>query len=193
MSKYGTGESKYCYPGTSVLINHFEVKDDERLAKLDAILTSKRLSELQINPIKGDFSFNHLNKIHYYLFQDIYPFAGVLRSENISKGNFTFAPALHLQESGNQLFSRLQQEIFDQRSKDEICHLLAFYMAEINVLHPFRDGNGRSCREFIRVLALTHGYTLDWTKVDKRKILQASIDSTTRLGPLKKVMSELIE
>ncbi|WP_280770029.1 Fic/DOC family protein [Salipaludibacillus daqingensis] len=193
MSRYGSGKSTYCYDGTGVLINHFDIREEDRLLQLDAILTSQRLSELQIQPVKGNFSFEHLKHIHYYIFQDIYPFAGKLRTENISKGGFSFAPALHLEESGLNLFQRLQAESWNVSSKEDFADLLAFYLAEINVLHPFRDGNGRSCREMIRLIALEQGYNIDWSRVDKEKILKASIASTTRLGPLKKVMYELIE
>jgi len=193
MSRFGTGESKYCYDDTNVLINDFDIREENRLMQLDAILTVQRLSELEIQPITSDFSFEHFKQIHYYLFQDIYPFAGKLRTENISKGGFSFAPVNHLEESSFELFSRIQNQSWNFSKKEDLCDSLAFYMAEINVLHPFRDGNGRSCREMIRLLAVEQGYSLDWSRVDKDKILKASITSTIRLGPLKKVMYELIE
>jgi len=193
MSRHGTGGSKYCYDDTTVLINHFDIREEKRLMQLDAILTAQRLSELEIDAMTGDFSFEHLKQIHYYLFQDIYPFAGKLRTENISKGSFSFSPAYHLEESSFELFSRIQNQSWNFSIKKDLCDCLAFYMAEINVLHPFRDGNGRSCREMIRLLAVGQGYSLDWSRVDKDKILKASIASTIRLGPLKKVMYELLE
>ncbi|SES33924.1 Fic/DOC family protein [Salipaludibacillus aurantiacus] len=192
MSKYGTGESAYCYPGTGVLINHFNIREERQLRQMDAVITSKRLTELELQPVSGDFNLEHLKAIHYYIFQDIYSFAGKLRVENISKGGFTFAPAIHLEESSKKLFTRIQNEVWQNHNHEEMAALLAFYLAEINVLHPFRDGNGRSCREFIRTLALHGGFVLDWARANEKTILKASIASTTRLGPLKKVMNQLI-
>lgn len=189
-SKYGSGRSRYCYDGTDILINHFDIKDKYKLERLETVLTSKRLSELQTDPIQGRFDFGHLCQIHYHIFQDLYPFAGKIRTENIVKDGFVFAQARHLPEVAKQLFTELmhEQQELPGATRKKVVERLTHYMAEINVLHPFREGNGRSCREFIRCLALANGYELDWAKLPKEEILQATIRSTTDPDNLERVI-----
>ena len=89
-SKYGPDDSKYCYPNTDVLINKLDIKDKELLEEADALYSAQRLLELQAEPIKGDFDLQHLKEIHYYIFQDLYDFAGKIREEDIIKGQYSF-------------------------------------------------------------------------------------------------------
>ncbi|WP_147804500.1 Fic/DOC family protein [Alkalicoccus halolimnae] len=193
MSKYGTGESKYCYPGTDVLINHFDIRDEEQLQRFDAMLSSKRLAELALRPLDETFDFAHLRRIHAWIFQDLYPFAGKVREENISKDGFTFAPRKHIEPSALTLFVFLRNEPWHSFSKRKLARKLAHYFAEINVLHPFRDGNGRASREFIRCLAASCGYSLNWADGDKDEILKASIQSVTDPKPLEEVLYRLLK
>ncbi|SDO11076.1 Fic/DOC family protein [Alkalicoccus daliensis] len=192
MSKYGPGPSKYCYPGTEVLRNYFHIKNEEQLQRLDGMLTSKRLAELSLTPLKGAWDFAHLKKIHAWIFQDLYPFAGKVRTENIAKDGFAFAHIKHIEPSAKKIFTSLQSEAWNDLSKEECAEKLAFYLAELNVLHPFRDGNGRAIREFIRSLAGESGFQLDWTKGDKKEILRTSIQSVTDSAPLAEVLEQLL-
>ncbi|KAB2329422.1 Fic/DOC family protein [Bacillus mesophilum] len=189
----GEYQSKYCYPGTEILKNKFNVKDQQVLDTLDAGLTAKRLLDLQKNPIKGSFDMQHLKKIHAYIFQDLYSFAGEIRTENISKG-FPFADVNYLQPAADVIFNQLKKEKhlagLDYKSFSERA---AYYMAEINVLHPFREGNGRSQREFIRTLACRNGYNLDWSKVDKNKALETFIRSKVDHHPLADLIENCLE
>lgn len=83
--------SRYCYSDSDVLINKLNLRDQKQFAGAERKLVTIRLAELYLSPIAGKFDLSHLQAIHHYMFQDIYPFAGQLREEPIAKGNFQFA------------------------------------------------------------------------------------------------------
>jgi cell filamentation protein len=85
MRKQIFNQSRYCYPGTEILINKPELKDQAQLTAFENLVTTRRNAQLGLNPIIGNFDLAHLQEIHYYLFQDVYPFAGKIRTENILK------------------------------------------------------------------------------------------------------------
>lgn len=177
MDKYNT-QSKYCYEGTDILINKFDLKDKKVLENLETTLTYERLTMLYDQPIHGAFGLKHLQKIHKFIFQDIYPFAGELRDEQIQKGNTPFAHPMFLSNYASDIFRQLKS---DKHLKGLEYHgfveKMSYYFAEVNMLHPFREGNGRTQREFFRVLALKNGYELDWSNVDSESMIKASIQS----------------
>lgn len=192
-SRYGSGSSRYCYAGTDVFINHYDIKSDKQLQAMETILSTQRLSELQEKPVKGDFDLRHLQLIHACLFGDLYPFAGEIRTENITKDGFSFAQARFIKEASGSLFEQLMQEDWEQMDQTVLPLKLAYYMSEINVLHPFREGNGRSLREFIRCISLEAGYHLDWSAVPHEKVLQASIESVHDVRKLEEVIEASIK
>ena len=193
MKEYSS-ESKYVYPGTDVLINLPGIRDPEQLERFERTVTAEKLTRLKKNPIQGSFDFKHLQDIHRFLFEDIYPFAGKLRDENIAKDYFSFAPVQFLESSAHELFRQLRQEKYLQGlSVDQFADRAAYYMAEMNVLHPFREGNGRTQREFIRELAQHAGFTLDWSRVDQDKLFQASVRSKVDTRDLAAVIREAIQ
>jgi cell filamentation protein len=167
----------YCYPDSDVLINKLNIRDSKRLHEAEKKLCAFRLLELVENPVKGKFDLKHLAKIHSYLFQDIYTWAGKVRNVDIAKGNM-FCKVEYIQTQAEELFAKLKKEN-DLRNldKDEMAVKLAFYFAEINALHCFREGNGRAQREFIRELALNAGYTIHFDVVSNEEMLEASIES----------------
>lgn len=186
-------QSRNCYPGSNVLINKFEQKDQDKLDLLEVGFTAKRLMDLQKKPLKGNFDLNHLQALHKYIFQDVYKFAGTSRTENIYKDSFRFADARFIESSAEDLFKRLQNENhLTGLTKKEFSERAAFYMAEINVLHPFREGNGRTQREFIRTLAVRNGFELDWSRENKDQVLHASIRSKEDFTDLAKVIDNSI-
>ncbi|MFQ3545961.1 Fic family protein [Halobacillus rhizosphaerae] len=189
-SRYGGGSSRYCYRGTNILINHYDIMDDKQLESMETILATQRLSELQEHPVTGDFDLRHLQRIHEILFKDLYPFAGELRTENITKDGFSFAQASFIKSSADTLFGQLIEEDWEKMSQELLANRLAYYMAELNVLHPFREGNGRSLREYIRCLALEATYELNWAARPKEEVLKASIESVRDFAPLEKVISQ---
>lgn len=118
----------------------------------------------------------HLQKIHRSVFGDIYPWAGKLRHVNISKGN-QFCLAMNLETYADNLFRKLERERYLIGCMESVPHRLAWYLSEINVLHPFREGNGRVQRLFIEYLAAVAGYRVDFSDVSPREMIEASADS----------------
>ena len=185
---YEQRNSNYCYPNSNTLINKLDIKDDKLLQKYEAKITAAKLLALRQKGIIGNFDVEHLNAIHTYLFEDIYSFAGKYRNENIAKGVFRFAEWEYIEPELQRLFKELKNENYlADLSKEELAERLAYYLSELNVLHPYREGNGRTTREFIRELALKNGYNLNLSKVTPQDFLKASIKSiadTTDLANL---------
>ncbi len=185
---YEQKNSNYCYPNSNTLINKLDIKDDKLLQKYEAKITAAKLLALRQKGIIGNFDVEHLNAIHTYLFEDIYSFAGKYRNENIAKGVFRFAEWEYIEPELQRLFKELKNENYlADLSKEELAERLAYYLSELNVLHPYREGNGRTTREFIRELALKNGYNLNLSKVTPQDFLKASIKSiadTTDLANL---------
>ncbi|MCP1311309.1 Fic/DOC family protein [Paenibacillus tyrfis] len=187
-------QSKYCYPGTDALINYAGIRDEEQLKVFESIVTANRLAQLILTPIPGNFDLTHLKSIHQHIFQDVYPFAGKLRTEDIVKDTFRFAPTQFLESSATDLFRDLAEEKFlKDLSMADFAKRASHYMAEINVLHPFREGNGRTQREFIRQLAVNAGYQLNWSRVDKSLVMQASIRSKVDTQDLSDVIGHCLD
>ena len=132
--------------------------------------------------------------IHLFIFGDLYPFAGKFRTENIAKDHFRFAEWEFNEEELNRLTRQLQAEDYlAGLSKEDLAKRLAYYLSELNVLHPFREGNGRTIREFIRQLALRNGYLFNLTKISAQDMLEASIESIIDDSKLAKLIFECLD
>ena len=139
---------------------------------------SLRLLDLHENPISGSFDSDHLRRIHHFLFQDVYAWAGEFRTVPIAKGDPFFARPEHIGSELQKLFHRLAGEQCLRGNDSEVfCDRAAYYLGEINALHPFREGNGRTQREFIRELALEAGYEVAWDLVAQDEMFKASVAS----------------
>lgn len=186
-------DSKYCYPGTDVLINIPGIKEQEELSRYERIVTASRITELGANPIYGNFDLKHMQQIHKYIFQDVYPFAGKIRDVDITKQDTLFCKAPYIQDNAKDIYRGLKDEMFLKGlDADRFADRAAHYMAEVNMLHPFREGNGRVQREFVRGLSLNSGYKLDWNRVDKDSVLDASIKSVHNTKDLANVVRSSI-
>lgn len=150
-----------------VLKNKLNITNSVELAHIEEKITKKKALELFEKGILDTFevgTFKGLSAIHKYLFEDIYDFAGQIRNINIAKGNFRFAPVLYL-------YSAL--ESIDQMSQSTFDEIIEKYV-EMNVAHPFREGNGRSTRIWLdAILKKEIGYVVDWSKVDKNEYFLA--------------------
>lgn len=167
-------DERYCYPHSNVLINKLGIKDAQQLHVAEREITSLRISRAKMNPIKGSFDLKHLQAIHRYLFGDICDWAGEIRWVNIAKGNL-FCAAQYIEAQALELFSRLHKERCLAGVRPEEMPLrLAYYLSEINVLHPFREGNGRTQRLFIEYLAEKNGYMVDFSSVTDTEMVEAS-------------------
>ena len=170
-------QDPYCYPNSRILRNKYNIHDNDELHTAERRLAKYRAEELMHSPIIGEFDFKHLQKIHYYLFQDIYDWAGKVRTVDITKGNL-FCRAFAIETEADRIFKELKSEKYLQDSNTaDFTKRLAYYFAEINALHPFREGNGRTQREFIRQLAFQNNYFLSYAGITQDEMIKASIES----------------
>ena len=150
-----------------MLDNKLGIDSSAELAREEERITKKKAIELFENGILDNLpagKFSTLQAIHKYLFEDIYNFAGSIRTVNVAKGNFRFAPVMYL-ETALENIDRMPQSNFDE--------IIEKYV-EMNIAHPFREGNGRSTRIWLdHILKTMIGRVVDWSKVDKEDYLLA--------------------
>ena len=162
--------------------NKLDIIDAQDFAHEEERLTKKRALELYDNKILDNFeagTFAGLKAIHGHLFQDVYDFAGQMRNVNIAKGNFRFAPVLYL-DSALKSIDTMPQDTFD--------HIIEKYV-EMNVAHPFREGNGRSTRIWLNaILKKELDMVIDWRQVDKEDYLFAMEHSVVRDKEIKALL-----
>lgn len=169
-------QSVYCYPQSDTYKNFYNIQDLDKLHALEADLTSVRLTELLSGALNGKFGTTHLRNIHKYIFQDLYPFAGKIRAEDIWKGDTFFCQTIYIEANLDRVLNALKDENhLKNYDHEKTISRLAFYLSELNLIHPFREGNGRAIREFIRQLASKNGYIIDWYKLDPKTMLTATI------------------
>ena len=154
-------------------------REEERISKIKAIelFETGYLDSLEAG------KFESLSKIHKYLFNDIYPFAGEVRKENIAKGNFRFAPVMYLKASLEHIDS-MPQSNFDE---------IVDKYVEMNIAHPFREGNGRSTRIWLDlILKKEINKVVDWSKVDKEDYLLAMERSPVKTVEIKELLKNAL-
>jgi len=187
---YAVAGSIYCYPDSSVLKNRFGLRDPAQLKALESDLSAIRQKDLLEHPIHGLFSANHLCRIHRYLFGDIYPFAGHYRREDIMKGTTRFLTCSEIKPKLSSLLAKVRQESYLQgMSFEAFVDRSAYYFAELNYIHPFREGNGRATREFMRQLFDYNGYDVKWNAVSTDDLLMAMEASVFDTAMLKNVLA----
>ena len=173
MSRYDADDT-YCYPGTDVLRNKAEITNAEDLDAYEGELSTLRSIEILENPVAGQFDLAHLQRIHLALFQDVYDWAGKIRTVDISRGNSRFANVRFIESAANDIFNKLARENWLKGlDADTLSKRLAHYLSEINALHPFREGNGRVQRIFISQLSQSAGYQLDYSNLEQEQIYRA--------------------
>lgn len=154
-------------------------REEERISKIKAIelFEKKLINTFEVGTFKG------LKEIHKYLFDEIYEFAGKIRTENISKSNFRFASAMYLKEA-LQKIDKMPQTTFDEIIKKYV---------EMNVAHPFIEGNGRSTRIWLdAILKKELGVVVDWSKIDKSDYLLAMERSPIKDLEIKTLIKEAL-
>ncbi|MBZ7987959.1 Fic/DOC family protein [Campylobacter canadensis] len=162
--------------------NKLGIEDFKELDKASRFYTGIREKELSKTPIKGNFDYTHLKTIHKHIFQDVFSWAGKDRFElnllgPMFKGDSMFCNGQFIPNEANRMFSNLKKQNYFKNCKniDELAKNLAEFMGDLNALHPFREGNGRTQRIFINQLAQNAGYKLDLRLIDKDKMIDASI------------------
>lgn len=169
-----------------ILKNKLGINDKLELAKAEEKITKSKAIELfefgKLNTFEVG-TFEGLSQIHRYLFEDVYEFAGKIRNENISKSNFRFASAMYLEEALMQI-DKMPQSNFDE--------IIEKYI-EMNIAHPFREGNGRSTRIWLdMILKKEIGKVVDWSKVDKEDYLLAMERSPIKSTEIKFLLKEAL-
>lgn len=177
MSQY-SGDDPYLDPASGVLTNRLCITDANTLEQTEAALVATRSYELSRVPLQGQFDLAHLQAIHRYLFGDLYEWAGQLRTIDISKGNNRFAHHPYIAGAAATIFKQpAEEKNLSGLDPAAFSSRAAHYLAELNTLHPFREGNGRAQREFTSHLAHANGYYIAWEHVKPPDLLQASIES----------------
>lgn len=150
---------------SKTLKNKLDITNKKALDNIEYELSALRAFGLAEKPICGNFDLEHLKAVHKYLFQDIYVWAGEIRTINISKDNSLFANPAYIESEMKIIHQRLEKDNFLRNlSKSNFVGKFADLFGDINALHPFREGNGRTIREYMRQLAKTAGYIFDITK-----------------------------
>jgi cell filamentation protein len=193
--KYIDPDYTYTDPRTGVLRNLQNISDSEVLVFVESGAVTKRLNELYQNPIKIK-GIDSLFEIHQHLFQDIYAWAGVKRNVEISKDGKQFFPTSHFDNA----FRYIEQLVtaFKKMPKDDkrkLADKLGEILDNINYLHPFREGNGRAQREFLRLLALEKNLILNLNPPDNKNVYDRYMKGTIEsdMATLTELIFELID
>ena len=164
----------YCYPDSSVLKNELGIKDEKGLDAAEREITSLKIAKLNNEPLDGELDFNYVKRIHKYLFDGIYEWAGEIRQTDISKGNI-FCQHELIEVNAEVLSNELKAEKYLRGlSEEDIIKRLAYYLGDLNTIHPFREGNGRVQRVFIRELASRAGYLINFEGISQEEMIKAS-------------------
>lgn len=175
---YTTVQSIYCYPDSNVLKNKLNIRDAEELKQAEEEFVAVKQLVLLQEPIEGRFTKAHLLRIHRFLFEDVYPFAGNLRREQISKGDTLFYPPDLIDRELRRVFRDIHEKaMLHEKDPRTQVRNLSYVMANLNIIHPFREGNGRCIRELIRCMALEYGLLINWGNADRDLLINAAVAS----------------
>lgn len=175
-----------------VLRNRLRITDPTALAASEAAAVAVRLAEIEVRPIPGRYDLPHLQHVHFWLFQDVYPFAGQLRTVRLGKGGQAFCPP-------EDLIGRAEQ-VFDHRTdparlrlldRGDLVDALTGLLVEVNLLHPFREGNGRAQRAYLRQLARGAGWSVSWAGLSPhRNVIAARAAYGGNHTPMRALLDE---
>lgn len=188
------GTPKDCYPDTTVLVNKLGIKNQEMLnvAELRIVIsmTMKMENELKFENVNFEFYKN----LHKQLFGDLYEWAGTVRNINISKKGTVFCNADDIEKTGKLKFQRLGElNYLKKLNKSTFLDELSELYHDLNMLHPFREGNGRTLRLFVTLLVRNAGYNLNFSECDSDLLMIATIKAAQGdLSLLREVFAELI-
>lgn len=167
-------DNYYCYPNSKVLKNLLSIRTDEELAAPKEEVLALCYAQLLQEHMAGLFDFYHLKCIHKHLFKEIYQWAGKQRTVNPSKFN-PFCDCASITERANALFLELKKEnhLKNCKTKETIAPRLAYYLGELNNIHPFREGNRLTGQIFIEHLSWRAGFQLDIINITAEKMDEA--------------------
>ncbi|EPM66973.1 cell filamentation protein Fic [Pseudomonas syringae pv. theae ICMP 3923] len=192
MDRYDASHDCYCYPTSSVLRNRLNIQDMDDLEAAEREITASTVT--RVHYTAPPYSLENMKQLHRQLFSDLYEWAGEIRTVDISKGGTRFCTCARIEAEALKIFTKLQEvDWLRKQDKDSFCGLLAEYYCELNMIHPFREGNGRVQRIFFEHLALSAGYELDWENISQEEWIQANIDGVdVNYGPMKKIFNRIV-
>jgi Protein involved in cell division len=188
-----TNEESF-YPDTKCLVNYFNIKDKAKLKEVELFCANSRTAELFLNDEKHAFTFEYLLTLHHVIFGDVYPSAGAVRRVEVSRRT-EFCRPENISRMSTEIFAKLSRDKYLAKveERDDFINDLAFYMGELEALHPFRDGNGRTARYFFYALTRNAGYDIAWSEADANRSLEANIAAIDGdYQPLVDVLEELV-
>jgi cell filamentation protein len=181
-------DDPYVYPGTSVLRNRFGLTNAADLDRVERLHAANR----SLEPIpRGSFDLTHLRAIHRHLFQDVYDWAGELRTVEISKGDQQFQSRQYIHTGMADVHRRLERSRFLRGlSAADFTAQVAVIVGDINYIHPFREANGRTQLQYLKQLAAQAGHRLDLARIAGERWIAASISShAADYRPMAKVIA----
>ncbi|PSU36151.1 putative adenosine monophosphate-protein transferase Fic [Photobacterium lutimaris] len=171
--RYGVDRDPDCYPNSTVLINLLNIRNEDELEAAERDFTRVRASHFE--PDFNNFTFDYLKQIHHILFQDLYPWAGIQRTVDITKGETRFCHWENIERESNKLLNALAgQDHLRNLDLNDFIDKIAFFYCELNVIHPFREGNGRVQRIFFEILAINAGYEICWEGITLNEWVEAN-------------------
>ncbi|ODU00677.1 MAG: hypothetical protein ABS81_22900 [Pseudonocardia sp. SCN 72-86] len=179
---------------SGVLRNRLRITDPALLKQAEADIATNALAELARTPLPGSYDLAHLRAVHRFVFGDLYPWAGELRTVTLGKGGQMFCPPQDVEPRAAQVFLGLSARdhlrgLGRETFLDEVTDLLA----AVTFLHPFREGNGRAQRAFVAQLARDAGHKLDWSTLDAAENVAASRAAQDgNLKPLRALLDALL-
>jgi cell filamentation protein len=183
----------YLNPVTGVLINRLDIASPEHLQQVEADLTTAALADLGTRLLPGRYDLPHLRAFHREIFGDVYPWAGEIRVVAIARSDVFCLPE-HIEAYSAGVFKTLAEEHYLRGlPQDTFVDRLTHYLAEVNAIHPFREGNGRTQRAFFRQLSREAGWPVDWSALDPVENETASIASLRgETAPLQAMLETLV-
>lgn len=160
-----------------VLENKLGITDPQQLKQAEAAIVAVRASEVFQNPPDGKMDYAYLKAIHRQLFSDLYDFAGETRKVDMAKGDSAFCYIAFIEDEQKRIFRELARNFHSEMDKTEFVFRLTRLAADLNALHPFREGNGRTIRLFLTLLARRCGYDLSYDGIEAEQMMTADIQA----------------
>lgn len=165
-------DDPYVYPGTSIFRNKLGIKDPDELDRVERLLARQRASE---GIPSGDFGLAHLQAIHGHIFQDVYDWAGEVRTVEVTKGGHQFMFRQYIENGMSDVHRRIvAADYFKSTTLADFADAAGPIMGDVNYVHPFREGNGRAQLLYLKQLSANAGHALDLREIDRAPWLHAS-------------------
>lgn len=188
---YTAEQDPACYTGTTVLINKLDLRDAQELEEAELAYFLIRADEM---PPAGRLDYPHYMALHHHLFQDVYAWAGKARTIRIAKGENWFCYPEHIDAQMRGVFAALEgHDFLTGKSPEEFAKLAANFLAWLNAVHPFREGNGRTQLTFLSLLAENAGLPFDDDQLVRDRVMTAMINSFDgNEEPLRQLILDLV-